>query len=314
MKPSYAPDNTRSSIAVILLLAAGVTIVALLLGLSEKPQVESIGVAISPEVAAALLADAPAVDTDQATTDDDALDAAFSVPAPEPATDSASTGTAETTGTGGTGGTETAGAESAGATGAVATDPATGEVLLDEAGQPIPAEETAGGAPAVTAIPIPDPTATPEIVAAVEPTPEPATDDGLDALEAPARITAGTVNGSFFTRVFEDEGSTVARNEVSLTFNEDGTGAFSGTLDMTQPDDTRVTLSMSGPFEWSSLDSPQVVATLAGSYESDSLVETDDVSSPDAELTITSLGSGSGALCATDSTCFGFRFPAQTGF
>ncbi len=291
MKPSYAPDNTRSSMAVILLLAAGVTIVALLLGLSDKPDITSIGIAISPDEAAELLGDTTATAADADDTNDDALDAAFTVPAIAP--------------------TITTPSDDAGA----GSD--SGEVLLDEAGQPIPAEELAGAAAAPTAIPIPEPTATPAIVAAVEPTPEldaDGDDDGLAALEAPARITAGTVSGSFFTRVFEDEGATLARNEVTLTFNEDGTGAFSGTLDMTLPDETRVTLSMAGPFGWSALDSPQVVATLAGSYESDSLVEADDVSSPDAELTITSLGSGSGALCATDSTCFGFRFPAQTGF
>lgn len=288
MKPSYAPDNTRSSMAVILLLAAGVTIVALLLGLSEKPDIESIGVAVSPETASALLATAPAIEP--ATGDEDSdLDPTFSVPAPEP-TISSDAGTASI------------------------DDSASAEVLLDEAGDPIPADETAA-IPAVTAIPIPEPTATPQIVAAVEPTPAPESDDDdLAALDAPARIVAGTVAGSFFTGVFEDEGAIVANKEVSLTLNEDGTGSFTGTLDMTMLDETRVTMSMSGPFEWSSVDSPQVVAELTGSYESDSLVDTEDLSATSAELTITSLGSGSGALCATDSTCFGFRFPAQTGF
>lgn len=282
--------------AVILLLAAGVTIVALLLGLSDKPALDSIGIAVTPEEAASLLADVPAVT--ESDDNDDELDAAFSVPAPDPATNETTTGDNAST----------------------ATQPA--QVLLDESGEPIPQEElatqdgTVATEAAPTAIPIPDPTATPEIVAAVEPTPVPATgdDEDLAALDVPARITAGTVNGSFFTRVFEDEGATVARNEVSLTFNEDGTGSFTGALDMSTVDETRVTMSMSGPFEWSASDSPQVVAELAGSYESDSLVDTDDVSTIDAELTITSLGSGSGALCATDSTCFGFRFPAQTGF
>lgn len=282
--------------AVILLLAAGVTIVALLLGLSDKPALDSIGIAVTPEEAASLLADVPAVT--ESDDNDDELDAAFSVPAPDPATNETATGDNAST----------------------ATQPA--QVLLDESGEPIPQEElatqdgTVATEAAPTAIPIPDPTATPEIVAAVEPTPVPATgdDEDLSALDVPARITAGTVNGSFFTRVFEDEGATVARNEVSLTFNEDGTGSFTGALDMSTVDETRVTMSMSGPFEWSASDSPQVVAELAGSYESDSLVDTDDVSTIDAELTITSLGSGSGALCATDSTCFGFRFPAQTGF
>ncbi len=284
--------------AVILLLAAGVTIVALLLGLSDKPQLDSIGIAVTPQEASALLADAPvATESDDS---DDELDAAFSVPAPDPA--AAATG-------------DTATSDAiAGDAASTAAQPA--QVLTDESGEPIPQEELGATEAAPTAIPIPDPTATPEIVAAVEPTPAPATgdDDDLAALDVPARITAGTVNGSFFTRVFEDEGATVARNEVSLTFNEDGTGSFTGALDMSMVDETRVTMSMSGPFEWSASDSPQVVADLAGSYESDSLVDTDDVSTIDAELTITSLGSGSGALCATDSTCFGFRFPAQTGF
>ena len=294
MKPSYAPDNTRSSVAVILLLAAGVTIVALLLGLSEKPDIDSIGIAISPEEASALLADAPEIAA-EAPAEDAELDAAFSVPAPDPTVDPAAAAAT----TGGTAGTA---AESA-------------QVELDETGQPIPADEASRTVPAVTAIPIPEPTPTPEIVAAVEPTPVPESgDEELDALEAPARITAGTVSGSFFTGVFEDEGAMVANNEVSLTLNEDGTGSFTGALDMTLADETRVTMSMSGPFEWSSIDSPQVVAELAGSYVSDSLTDSNDLAATNAELTITSLGSGSGALCATDSTCFGFRFPAQTGF
>lgn len=285
MKPSYAPDNTRSSIVVILLLAAGISIVAVLMGLSDKPDLSSIGVSVSESEIASLtdgVVFEPAsevveldefgepIDDGEANNAAIADDSAnFSVPAPVPATD---------------------GAESAAGT------------------------ETGAAASAATAIPIATetPAPTPEVAAAVEPTliPDTQATDELDALAVPARITAGTVAGQFFTRPDEDEGATVSRNELTLTLNDDGTGSFAGVLDITMADTTHVTLAMSGQIRWSG-DSPQVLAELTGNYNLDSPIDADDVSATDAELTITSLGSGSGSLCAT--TCFGFTFPPQTG-
>lgn len=296
MKPSYAPDNTRSSIVVILLLAAGVSIVAVLMGLSDKPDVTSIGVSVTEAEVASLtdgdlisdnfgVPDSTSADdiagtdgsaefdaTSQLGDDGNAIQddsANFSVPAPVPATDSAD---------------------------------GTGEAATDESA-------AAGAAIAVaTATPAP----TPEVAAAVEPTliPDTSVADELDALAVPARITAGTVGGQFFTRPDEDEGATVTRNELTLTLNEDGTGSFAGVLDMTLADTTHITLAMSGQIRWSG-DSPQVLADLTGTYNRDSPIDSDDTSSTDAELTITSLGSGSGSLCTP--ACVGFTFPPQTG-
>ena len=55
----------------------------------------------------------------------------------------------------------------------------------------------------------------------------------------------------------------------------------------------------------------QVTADLMGNYSLDSPIDADDVTANDAELTISSLGSGSGSLCT--ETCFGFTFPPQSG-
>lgn len=282
MKPTYTPDNTRSSIVVILLLAAGVSIVALLTGLSEKPQVSAIGI---------------------------------------------STAAAADGGGGGTGTTS----DPLGSTlapGTESTEPVAAATLeLDEAGNPIVDDAVTAAAtadtaalpaagidatPTATAIPIPTPEPTAEVAPAVEPTADPlaasaeSTEDdlGLRAVEP------GVVTGQFFTRPDEDEGAIVTRNELTLTLAEDGTGSFSGVLEMTLFDQTRVELAMSGPIRWSN-GTPQVTADLSGTYELDSPIDADDVSSTDAELTISSLGSGSGSLCA--DTCFGFTFTPQSG-
>ena len=290
MKPSYAPDNTRSSVVVILLLAAGVTIVAVLLGLSEKPDVQAIGISVT------------AAEADEAV-------AALPVPTP--------LGSTEVTGTAST---DTA-AQAQADTGA---DGAGDTIELDELGQPIVGGDAAtSGAvaddgTAATAIPIPLPTSTPvptpEVAAAVEVTTESADDAAaeaeLDALAAP-QISPGTIAGQSFTRPDEDDGATVARNELTITLNADGTGTFAGVLDMTLVDSTHIVVAMSGPVRWST-ETPQVSAELSGSYSLDSPIDAEDVESTTADLTISSLGSGSGSLCTP--TCYGFTFPQQTGF
>lgn len=284
MKPSYAPDNTRSSMLVILLLAAGVTISAVLLGLSEKPDVTAIGVSVADAGTVAPLATAPAT-------------------AAGPTDSTAVAGAAATT------------------------------IELDESGRPIvPNDDGAAGAEAVgatpetadtgtvtdsaaaptaTAIPVPTPEPTAEVAAAVEPTSDPAS--ATEALEEDlgvAAVSPGVITGQFFTRPDEDEGATVTRNELTLILAEDGTGSFTGVLQMTLFDQTLVELVMDGPIRWSN-ETPQVTAELTGSYVRDSPIDAADVQAGDAELTISSLGSGSGSLCT--ETCFGFTFPPQSG-
>jgi len=59
MKTEYAPDNTRTSILVVLGLAAVVSVIAVLIGLSPKPQVDAIVVSANGESAAPGLATTP---------------------------------------------------------------------------------------------------------------------------------------------------------------------------------------------------------------------------------------------------------------
>lgn len=293
MTSAYVPDNTRSSIVIVLALALAIGLVGVLVGLSDKPDIEVLTVTVGNTAATAA---APAV----------AFDA---------------------------GGDATEPAGSTGAAASAQTAPA-GTVELDELGNPIldgPAgdglvpDPDAAGVPAAeptAPAPVPIPTATPtpeptpEVAAAVEPTPSPeqSADDDPDAAGVPAAggpvITAGTLEGQFFTKPDEEEGATVTQNTVQVSFSEDGSGSFVGVLDIVYPDETRIYLEMSGPLEWTD-GNPQVTATITGTYGYDSKVDADDVASSEAELSITSLRSGSGSLCTP--MCFGFTFPPQTG-
>ena len=270
MQPRHATDNTIRSLVVILLVGLALGLVAALVGFSDKPDVVAIGVVADPTEASS-----PSVSGRAESTGEPALD---------PMSDD--------------------------------------EVELDELGDPIldTAETTdapqVGAEPTATAIPIPTLAPTPEIAAAVEPAP---VDDDLtgqgdasaDSFElTEAAALAGTVEGAFYTRPDEDEGATVAVSTVVLTLNEDGTGSFSGELDMTLVDETHIVVDMSGPFLWSALEDPQVTAEITGTYDLDSLIDADDVNSTAGTLTITNLGTGSGSLCTP--RCFGFTFPPQT--
>ena len=299
MKPTYAPDNTRSSMFVILLLAAGVTIGAVLLGLSEKPEVSAIGVSVAATDGdtAGLLASAPigaAAPADSTTaTGAGAATIELDETGRPILQDEADTAT--------TAGTDSA-ARNAISEGA--SDPSAEAV----AGPGTAADDTTTTA---TPIPIPTPEPTAEVAPAVEPTSDPlaATESVEDDLGV-AAVSPGVITGQFFTRPDEDEGATVTRNELTLILAEDGTGSFTGVLQMTLFDQTLVELAMDGPIRWSN-ETPQVTAELVGSYVRDSPIDADDVQAGDAELTISSLGSGSGSLCT--ETCFGFTFPPQSG-
>jgi hypothetical protein len=277
MKTAYTSDNTRSSIAILLSLAVVVTAIAALIGLSDKPDVSII--VISPAGEAPIIA----VNNFGFVSSDDA-------------------------------------------TGAAASD----AVVLDELGQPFDDSSTDsesdsrtsnGATEARTApegeiivVPTLEPTPTPEIAAAVEPTPVP--DDSSDtgepaastALSPSLPTTSGTVQGTFFTKGDENDGAVVAQNLITVSFAEDGSGAFQGVLDITYANDTHILLNMSGPLTWAA-SNPQVEATLEGAFTLDAVIDTDDVTTNDAKLSISSLEAGSGSLCTTK--CFGFTFPPQ---
>lgn len=289
----YTPDNTRSSVIVILFIAAAVALIAVLIGLSDKPEVEAIGV-VAERV--------PANTDDAADSDDAAAGASQAAPGFDA----------------GDGGADQAN-DAAGSGTALGGGTALGDTALGDAGDGTGNSASESGA--IDATPIPIPTSTPEptaeIAAAVEPTalPDQLSDEaGSTSAAAGATFTPGTITGAFFTRPDEDEGAQVQGNELSLTLNEDGTGAFTGTLDMTMADATQITLAVSGPIRWTTAQppEPQVAATVMGTYSFDSQIDLDDVTATDAELTISSLGSGSGSLCFP--RCFGFTFTPQTGF
>ncbi|MEM7094084.1 MAG: hypothetical protein AAF567_13850 [Actinomycetota bacterium] len=281
MKPEYTPDNTRSSIVVVALLAAGVTVVALLIGLSEKPAVTAIG--ISPTTAEVAELTAAATLTN-ATTDSASGDAAAG----------------ESTTADGTASGETA--DDTLADPEIADDPGLGVPIDGSEDDPFASAGT-------------DPTPTPEVAAAVVPTVIEGEDELDAALGAATRVPLGTAGGEFFISGDEDAGATVVRNELTLELVEDGTGTFAGVLDINQVDGTVITLAMSGQILWSTSADPQVEATLTGTYVKDSPIDADDVQSTESQLSISSLLSGVGSLCAPTQTgnCFGFTFATADG-
>lgn len=276
MKTDYAPDNTRSSIAILLVLAVVVTAIAALIGLSDKPDVSTI--VISPAGEATIIQNNFGFGSSDDATNDATND----------------------------------------------------EVVLDELGQPFDdssadneAESQASSeateartAPAgeIIVVPTLGPTPTPEVAAAVEPTPvpdeasNPDETSTLTALSPSLPTTSGTVQGTFFTKGDENDGAVVAQNLITVSFAEDGSGAFQGVLDITYANDTHILLNMSGPLTWAARN-PQVEATLEGAFTLDAVIDTDDVTTTDAKLSISSLEAGSGSLCTTK--CFGFTFPPQ---
>lgn len=275
MKTTYAPDNTRRSVTVLLALAAVVVAIASLVGLSDKPDVSTIlitpgGNAAAPPVAATF---------DSADTADEATSGTVESDT-SPAADTDITGDAST----------------ADASAGAATE------ASDE-------ERT------IILVPTVEPTPTPGVAAAVEPTPVPAapesTNDASTTLSSAGTglalpTTAGTIQGSFFLNSDENDGAIVAQNLITISFAEDSSGAFQGVLEITYVDNTRILLNMSGPLTLAP-SAPQVQTTLTGAFTLDAPIDADDVTASDAELTISSLSSGSGSLCT--SKCFGFTFP-----
>lgn len=283
MKPAYTPDNTRTSVLVVSALAAVVVLIAVLVGLSDKPPVDAIVISANDGGAASA---APAQVTDPSVDDQaEAMDETDS----EPAT----------------------GAD------VVPADDEPTEIQLDQtqSDDTVASDQDPTPEPTreVILVPTSEPTPTPEIVAAVEqPDVErtPAGTDSAGEVQAAPSLptTSGSVQGSFFTKSDENEGAIVAQNLIQVSFSEDGSGAFQGVLDITYADGTHILLNMSGPLVWLPTN-PQVEATLEGAFTLDALIDADDIKTDDAELSISSLSAGSGSLCTT--RCFGFTFPPQ---
>lgn len=277
MKTDYTPDNTKSSIAILFALAVVVIAIAAVIGLSEKPDVSII--VISPAGESPVLAapadtfGLPAADGD--TADDNGTTVELGDPIDDPGDDSPQM-----------------------------TDASQTEAIDQRT---VPEGE-------VIVVPTLEPTPTAEVAAAVAPTPVPDTsaDNGdtstSTSLSPSLPTTSGTVQGTFFTKGDESDGAIVSQNVITVSFAQDGSGAFQGVLDITYIDGTHILLNMSGPLTWAPTN-PQVEATLDGAFTLDAPIDTDDVTTTDAKLNISSLGAGSGSLCTTK--CFGFTFPPQ---
>ena len=277
MKTAYTPDNTKSSIAILLVLAVVVIAIAAVIGLSDKPDVSTI--VISPAGTAPIVAaDNFGFGSSDDASDDAAADGVLLDELGQPFDDPAAADNAEAP----------TGSESA--------------------------EERTAPEGEIIVVPTLEPTPTPEVAAAVEPTPVPdeTTDDAQAAestsLSPSLPTTSGTVEGTFFTKGDENDGAVVAQNLITVSFAQDGSGAFQGVLDITYADDTHILLNMSGPLTWAA-SNPQVEATLTGAFTLDATIDADDVTATDAKLSISSLEAGSGSLCTTK--CFGFTFPPQ---
>jgi len=287
MKSDYTPDNTRSSIVVLMSSAVIAIALASLIGLSDKPKVDQILVipgntpAVVGSTASFDNAGATAADATAADATADLAEAMAEVTSDDPGDDE------------------------------FATDPAT---TLNSDDQP--ATEPAGQQPERPIIQVPTvgPTPTPEVAAAVEPTRVPESDASADSgsvQAAPALpAAAGSVQGSFFTSSDENDGAEVAQNLISVSFAADGSGAFQGVLDITYVDGTHILLNMSGPVTFAPTN-PQVEAVLEGAFTLDAPIAADNMFTDDAELTISSLKAGSGSLCTAETKCFGFTFPPQ---
>ena len=277
MKTDYTPDNTKSSIAILFALAVVVIAIAAVIGLSEKPDVSII--VISPAGESPVLAAPadtfgfPAADGD--TADDNGTTVELGDPIDDPGDDSPQM-----------------------------TDASQTEAIDQRT---VPEGE-------IIVVPTLEPTRTAEVAAAVAPTlvPDTSADNGgtstSTSLSPSLPTTSGTVQGTFFTKGDENDGAIVSQNVITVSFAQDGSGAFQGVLDITYIDGTHILLNMSGPLTWAPTN-PQVEATLDGAFTLDAPIDTDDVTTTDAKLSISSLGAGSGSLCTTK--CFGFTFPPQ---
>jgi len=278
MKTDYTPDNTRSSLAILVSLGVIVAVVAALFGLSDKPDVSTIVITPAGEEPAVLApVDNFGFGSEATTADDLSGDTANGTESGDDLLDESG-------------------------------EPVDGN---DDTSA---SDETRVPEGEVIVVPTLEPTPTPEVAAAVEPTPVPSEVEDADpsastALAPSLPTAAGNVQGTFFTRGDENDGAVVSQNLITVSFAEDGTGDFQGVLDITYVDGTHILLNMSGPLVFAA-SNPQVEATLQGAFTLDAPIDADDVTATDASLSISSLEAGSGSLCTTK--CFGFTFPPQS--
>lgn len=304
MTSIHASDHTRSLFVVLLSITVGGLIIATLLGFSEKPRVDHFVVrAPFNSLSLAAQADDPSLAGESVEAADENLNIIGAEPdaAAKPLdtqNDSDLTVQADS-------GQAVAG-----------SDQADGQALGNSA---LVAETTQANQPDSVRTGDLDQAdvSTQEIVPAVAPTPNvagPASPeasnlpaDGESAPVLAASMLGQTVPGSFFTKPDEEAGAVVSYNKLDILFNADGTGLLTAGLEIAYANKTAVSINMNGPFNWT-VHSPQVDTTVGGSYFFDAELDAEDVSADTASLKISSIPTGSGALC-TPKKCFGFTFP-----
>lgn len=330
MKPNYRTNNTNPALIIISLMAIGGLLSAWMIGPSEKPALEAIAIstqAVSADSDPSTKPSEPASELGQAQTSTKKYAAADTDPEQTPA-DSSTQNSADSPKTKEVSGEVSSTDDTASgdgeknklgsAVGAAAATSANVELAAhinakrSAAAAANPASSSTGATGSASQSPAPEPLAVPEPTPELAPavTPETGTGSGEDT-ESPTpdsavlpAMVAGTATGAFFTKNFEADGAEVSENTLVISFEEDGSGTFRGKLEMAYENDTAVTMDMSGVLEWTA-NNPQVDNVLAGTYKrtySDGRVDDSD----EATLKITSLESGSGALCTTE--CFGLTF------
>lgn len=110
---------------------------------------------------------------------------------------------------------------------------------------------------------------------------------------------AYTGPASFWEDDLLADGGTINTNELDFVINNDGTGAFRGTLDVSYDDGRSIVLSVDRDFEWDN-EYTRVRATLAGD------VAIDGVSVGAGTLAIREVKDGFGSLCF--ERCVNFQF------
>ncbi len=253
---------------------------------TQVPQGQTVDLGAGAETAAAVVPAVPQQQSsDQQATDQQSGDQQSSDATTQQAT--TSIGAASTTGR---------------STEAAALGAATGQSTADESNQTADQSDESVEPAVVDALD----TASGELTTETEVTTETQQSAAVvEPTQVPIGLGGAPIEGSFFTRPDEEAGATVTVNNVQIALNNDSTGTFSAQLAMTYEDGSSLSVNLQGPFTWSDA-TPQIQATVAGSYTSTTGDQGDAITTTSAEITITSLATGSGSLCTTK--CLGFSF------
>lgn len=106
---------------------------------------------------------------------------------------------------------------------------------------------------------------------------------------------------SFWEDQYLDDGATINTNVLDFIINNDGTGSFRGTLDVSWPDGSSLLLSIDRDFEWDT-EYTRVRSTLIGE------VIVDGETSTAGTLAIAVVKDGFGSICFGSFECPSFQY------